>query len=246
MKKYVIASIVLCILATIGIVVYFSFPKGANKTKLVVEASDICLELDEHKKIEYECSIVEAVISFDVDDESVAYISAGAKGVEVVGKSTGNTTLTIVATYKKEVFEKEIKVTVVEQQESPEDSPESGENNPTTPPSGGNEGGDLENPDADEKVPMQLIIPAENLVNCQVEGTVITVEISRKALFSISSDQNLTKEVVIINENTELTISEEKYVGNNTFSILASSRGEFEITIVLEDEYEFSYIVKVI
>ena len=216
------ASIVLCVVAVVGIAIYFALPTKKHDTKLVVDAGDMSIVVGESKKIEYECSCVDAVISFKVEDESIAFVSAGANGVEIVGRSVGETLLTIEARYKRESVEKSVVIKVERENSVPEDSEED---------------------DGAEGVVPQLIIVEENLVNCEVVGESLRIGVLVKGIFALSSDMALTKEIEIVNDNTELEIKRALMIGNNTYSIKADSIGEYNIKVRLEDKFEYELTI---
>ena len=245
MKKYVIASIVLCLVAVLGVVIYFVVPKRPNDPKLVVDASNVEVFVGESKEVEYVCSIDGASVTFEIEDKSIATTKLGAEGVEVFGIKEGTTKMTIVARYKSQVCDKVVDV-VVKANDEPSNPPNGGGNDDSdeeTPPSDNGEGQPPKEDDEGEKI--ELVIPQTNLLNCTTEEGKLVVVIERKALFKVSANKSFTS-IMLVNENAELEVEEAKGVGNNTYSVLAKQTGEYAIKITLDTKYEFTLVVRVV
>ncbi len=249
MKKYVIISVVLCLLAAIGVAVYFLIPKVPSEAELVVNASDARVHVDAAEKIDYTVSIKDALVSFEIEDKSVAMVKASEEGVEIVGVAVGVTKLTLTASYKSKTYSTIVTVVVFEGEppkedgESPKDEPS--QENPDG--NGGGEGGDEGGSAPSEPIiKPNVTFPKENLINCEVIENVIIVSCSVKAVFTISSDVDLSMAVGVVGVSDKIEVAKEKLIGNNTFSVVANEVGEYQITIVLEGKYDYSYTVRVI
>ena len=99
MKKIVSIILSIVILVGGGIGLYFGVFHD-NNPNLEVSVSNLTLNLNETKELIYSCSIKEAVISFEIADETIASVELTDGVANVTAHKVGNTTITIYANYK--------------------------------------------------------------------------------------------------------------------------------------------------
>jgi len=99
MKKIISIIISIVILVGGGIGLYFGVLRD-DSPNLEVSVSNLTLNLNETKELIYSCSIKEAVISFEIADETIASVEFADGVANVTAHKVGNTTITIRANYK--------------------------------------------------------------------------------------------------------------------------------------------------
>ena len=100
MKKIllIILSVLILVGGGVGLIVGL---KDKTSQKLGVKIYDITVSVGENKAIEYECSNPDAIISFEIDDESVTQVEYISQVPTVKGLSQGTAEITIIVKYKK-------------------------------------------------------------------------------------------------------------------------------------------------
>ena len=251
MKKYVIASIILCLVASLALAIYFVVPKRQDDPTLVVDASNVDVCVGDSAPIEYVCSIKSASVSFEVEDKSIATTKMGSEGVEVLGVSQGTTKMMLTARYNSKECEKIIEIIVKQKDISstPPNDDENGENpnGGEAPPNGGAQNpddGKESAPENGENDKPEISFLQENMINCRFEDGKLMVETSIKAVFSITASEGFST-IDIDNQNLHITIAEDYLLGNNSYSIIATQAGEFEIKIILDGKHEYIVVVHV-
>ena len=103
--------LILPIVIVAVVVLIVTLPKEENNP-LMVTAKDIVLTVGGSKEIDYDVNIKQAVVSFDVSDETRANVDESEK--KIVGLSEGKTALTVTAKYGNETSVVTVDVTVLD------------------------------------------------------------------------------------------------------------------------------------
>ena len=169
--------LILPIIAVAVVVLVFTLPDG-KMDALSVNAKDVVLKVGDSKLIDYEVNIKQAVVTFDVADETKANIDVDEK--EIVGLSVGSTTLTVTAKYGNETSVVTVGVTVLK------DNLPSSELEPSTP----------EEPTyAEDKI---KVLVDNNEVN------ELLLSLGESAVVKIESEENITS----VKSSSEVSLRE--------------------------------------
>lgn len=245
MKKYIISTIscvVIC--AILGIVIYFSIPKTND---LIISAQDVSVSVGQKVKLEYSSTISDAVLSFSVKDTKIAEVDLSGDDVYVVGCVEGETIINVLARYKDARYEDSVSV-VVKNTNTTYNTPNESQGNDDSQPNDDNTSEDLDDTKVtDDKQDftedeVKIVFVEDNLRNCLIDGETITINVNKKAIFSIETNINgevdIESNVIIANKLTS--------IGNKAFSLYASEIGEYQITFVINNLHRKTYTVKVI
>lgn len=213
-KKWIVAAVVFAVLVA-GIVTG-SILKKDKEVDLVVTAEDITIAQGESKHLEYKTSIANAVVRFRVRDTKIAEVERE----DVLGKSKGETELTITARYKSLVYEKRIVVTVTEDNEEDPTTPE----NPPQPEVPNDNDNKEENPPVEE----ELEVSVYKVVGCEVSGKTIEMTAGKMAMIQVLVDDEYAS-LEIESDSACLTVTDSE--DSQRMKILkATEAGEYTIT----------------
>ncbi len=218
MKKSVITITSIVIAVVVALIIFFAIPK-TGATNLVINVNDISLKLDEKSKVNYSSSISDAIITMVVEDDDIAQLTISSDGFYITGSKVGNTYLTLTGRYGNQVIEKVAKVSVSKTSSSDENNSSEDENSKPT---------DDEDNKEDEN---ELIISFSNLNRCEIEGNNIFLTENKLAIFSVDANVNIESGTNIYSNSEDLTINYLQDIGDNTYSIKATSAGEYDLCI---------------
>ncbi|MBE7076249.1 MAG: hypothetical protein E7375_04265 [Clostridiales bacterium] len=253
MRKIILGIIGVMILAGAGVGTYFAIPRGeVPQLEIIVE--DMSLSLGERKKLEYDISNKEAVVVIEESDSEIVGIESTANGRYVLGKNIGETGIKIIAKYKGEKVEKEIKVTVTKTEEEPEDNeeesipdnplPPDGENEEEipTPPNESEEGvgnndPPEENPPTEEGV--ESIFKLTNLSGQELTTLELIANQNFTLVIKLKSGESLTEKVGLTSEEIQIL---EHPLGMG-YILKSTKTGEFEIKITYKGTTETHKII---
>lgn len=114
--------LILPIVIVAVVVLIVTLPKEKNNP-LMVTAKDIVLTVGGSKEIDYDVNIKQAIVSFDVSDETRANVDESEK--KIVGLSEGKTALTVTAKYGNETSVVTVDVTVLDKNSIIPEDPDS-------------------------------------------------------------------------------------------------------------------------
>ena len=114
--------LILPIVIVAVVVLIVTLPKEENNP-LMVTARDIVLTVGGSKEIDYDVNIKQAIVSFDVSDETRANVDESEK--KIVGLSEGKTALTVTAKYGNETSVVTVDVTVLDKNSIIPEDPDS-------------------------------------------------------------------------------------------------------------------------
>ena len=114
--------LILPIVIVAVVVLIVTLPKEENNP-LMVTARDIVLTVGGSKEIDYDVNIKQAIVSFDVSDETRANVDESEK--KIVGLSEGKTALTVTAKYGNETSVVTVDVTVLDKNSIIPENPDS-------------------------------------------------------------------------------------------------------------------------
>lgn len=118
MKK--IITIILCVVLLAGGAVGLYFGVFRDSTpNLTVSMADVTVTKGETAELNYTCSISAAVITFEVENKSVATVEYANERPVIVAHNSGSTTVTLVANYK--TFKNSCKATIKVVEDDPDD-----------------------------------------------------------------------------------------------------------------------------
>lgn len=215
LTKWIVAVVVIAVVVA-GIVV-FSLLNKDNDLELLITADDIVVERGESKDLEYQTSIKKAVVRFRVRDVKVAEVEEGS----VLGKSVGETELTIIARYENLVYEKKIAVKVISNGiETPSDSDKPVEPeipvSPTEP--------------EDEEIAIELYA----IMGCSLEDGKVVINAGKTAMIQVLTDEEYTGlELESSGAGLNATESEDSQRG---LILKASEVGEYELTLKMNNK----------
>ncbi len=197
--------LILPIILVAVVVVVLTLPKDEN-TPLSVTAKDVVLEIGDSESIDYNVNIKQAVVSFDVEDETKANVNTSEK--KIVGLSEGKTNLTVTAKYGNETSVVTVSVTVLEANSEPA--------NPTFP----------EGNNPSENVPDIPTVTNDDIKvlvdNNEVDE--ITLSIGGSVTIKLESEDVNYK----LKAGSEIEIVE---LPTNMFMLSATEQGQYTLTI---------------
>lgn len=218
--KWIVAAVVFVVLVT-GIVTG-SILKKDKEVDLVVTAEDITIAQGESKHLEYKTSIEKAVVRFRVSDTKIAEVEQE----DVLGKSKGETELTIIARYKSLVYEKRIVVTVIEDKGKDPITPE----NPPQPEGPKDNDNEEENPPVEEG----LEVGVYKILGCEVNDKTIEMTAGKMAMIQVLVDDEYAS-LEIESDSACLTVTNSE--DSQRMKILnAAEAGEYQITFKLNNK----------
>lgn len=215
LTKWIVAVVVIAVVVA-GIVVC-SLLNRDNDLELLITADDIVVERGESKELEYQTSIKKAVVKFRVRDVKVAEVEEGS----VLGKSVGETELTIIARYESLVYEKKIAVKVISNEiETPSEPNKPVEPEVPVSPS---------EPD-DEEIAIELYA----IMGCSLEDGKVVISAGKTAMIQVLTDEEYTGfEIESSGAGLNATESDDS---QRVIILKASEVGEYELTLKMNNK----------
>ena len=182
------------------VVLIVTLPKEENNP-LMVTARDIVLTVGGSKEIDYDVNIKQAVVSFDVSDETRANVDESEK--KIVGLSEGKTALTVTAKYGNETSVVTVDVTVLDK-------------NSIIP----------ENPDSPDEIEEEIEESDDiKVLFDNVEVDELVLNIGENYNFTLNSDEPFYS---FSHNYDEVQITK---IATNTYNIVVSESGHYSIII---------------
>ena len=193
--------LILPIVIVAVVVLIVTLPKEENNP-LMVTAKDIVLTVGGSKEIDYDVNIKQAIVSFDVSDETRANVDESEK--KIVGLSEGKTALTVTAKYGNETSVVTVDVTVLDK------------NSPIIPE-------DSDTPDEIEEEIEESDDIKVLFDNVEVDELVLNI--GENYNFTLNSDEPFYS---FSHNYDEVKISK---IATNTYNIVVSESGHYSIII---------------
>ena len=182
------------------VVLIVTLPKEENNP-LMVTAKDIVLTVGGSKEIDYDVNIKQAIVSFDVSDETRANVDESEK--KIVGLSEGKTALTVTAKYGNETSVVTVDVTVLDK-------------NSIIP----------ENPDSPDEIEEEIEESDDiKVLFDNVEVDELVLNIGENYNFTLNSDEPFYS---FSHNYDEVKIIK---IATNTYNIVVSESGHYSIII---------------
>lgn len=167
----------------------------------MVTAKDIVLTVGGSKEIDYDVNIKQAIVSFDVSDETRANVDESEK--KIVGLSEGKTALTVTAKYGNETSVVTVDVTVLDK-------------NSIIP----------ENPDSPDEIEEEIEESDDiKVLFDNVEVDELVLNIGENYNFTLNSDEPFYS---FSHNYDEVQITK---ITTNTYNIVVSESGHYSIII---------------
>ena len=191
------------------------------------------MEVGERAKVNYSVNR-DAVLTFSIDDTSVATIEESANGVYVLGSKEGVTRIKVVAQLGDMYCSASARVVVVASENS--DNPTAPEE-PTdpTPPQGGEDGDDEgdPNPTPDPEENLTMSVSFQDTINCTVENGTLICSVDKTATVSVSVSVDAVS-VSLVSNNALMNVVKNDLAGKSVYKISATEVGEYALTITAE------------
>ena len=182
------------------VVLIVTLPKEENNPRMVT-ARDIVLTVGGSKEIDYDVNIKQAIVSFDVSDETRANVDESEK--KIVGLSEGKTALTVTAKYGNETSVVTVDVTVLDK-------------NSIIP----------ENPDSPDEIEEEIEESDDiKVLFDNVEVDELVLNIGENYNFTLNSDEPFYS---FSHNYDEVQITK---IATNTYNIVVSESGHYSIII---------------
>ena len=192
--------LILPIVIVAVVVLIVTLPKEENNP-LMVTAKDIVLAVGGSKEIDYDVNIKQAIVSFDVSDETRANVDESEK--KIVGLSEGKTALTVTAKYGNETSVVTVDVTVLDK-------------NSIIP----------ENPDSPDEIEEEIEESDDiKVLFDNVEVDELVLNIGENYNFTLNSDEPFYS---FSHNYDEVQITK---IATNTYNIVVSESGHYSIII---------------
>lgn len=192
--------LILPIVIVAVVVLIVTLPKEENNP-LMVTARDIVLTVGGSKEIDYDVNIKQAIVSFDVSDETRANVDESEK--KIVGLSEGKTALTVTAKYGNETSVVTVDVTVLDK-------------NSIIP----------ENPDSPDEIEEEIEESDDiKVLFDNVEVDELVLNIGENYNFTLNSDEPFYS---FSHNYDEVQITK---IATNTYNIVVSKSGHYSIII---------------
>ena len=192
--------LILPIVIVAVVVLIVTLPKEENNP-LMVTAKDIVLAVGGSKEIDYDVNIKQAIVSFDVSDETKANVDESEK--KIVGLSEGKTALTVTAKYGNETSVVTVDVTVLDK-------------NSIIP----------ENPDSPDEIEEEIEESDDiKVLFDNVEVDELVLNIGENYNFTLNSDEPFYS---FSHNYDEVKIIK---IATNTYNIVVSESGHYSIII---------------
>lgn len=192
--------LILPIVIVAVVVLIVTLPKEKNNP-LMVTAKDIVLTVGGSKEIDYDVNIKQAIVSFDVSDETRANVDESEK--KIVGLSEGKTALTVTAKYGNETSVVTVDVTVLDK-------------NSIIP----------ENPDSSDEIEEEIEESDDiKVLFDNVEVDELVLNIGENYNFTLNSDEPFYS---FSHNYDEVQITK---IATNTYNIVVSESGHYSIII---------------
>lgn len=192
--------LILPIVIVAVVVLIVTLPKEKNNP-LMVTAKDIVLTVGGSKEIDYDVNIKQAIVSFDVSDETRANVDESEK--KIVGLSEGKTALTVTAKYGNETSVVTVDVTVLDK-------------NSIIP----------ENPDSPDEIEEEIEESDDiKVLFDNVEVDELVLNIGENYNFTLNSDEPFYS---FSHNYDEVQITK---ITTNTYNIVVSESGHYSIII---------------
>ncbi len=192
--------LILPIVIVAVVVLIVTLPKEENNP-LMVTARDIVLTVGGSKEIDYDVNIKQAIVSFDVSDETRANVDESEK--KIVGLSEGKTALTVTAKYGNETSVVTVDVTVLDK-------------NSIIP----------ENPDSPDEIEEEIEESDDiKVLFDNVEVDELVLNIGENYNFTLNSDEPFYS---FSHNYDEVQITK---IATNTYNIVVSESGHYSIII---------------
>ena len=192
--------LILPIVIVAVVVLIVTLPKDENNP-LMVTARDIVLTVGGSKEIDYDVNIKQAIVSFDVSDETRANVDESEK--KIVGLSEGKTALTVTAKYGNETSVVTVDVTVLDK-------------NSIIP----------ENPDSPDEIEEEIEESDDiKVLFDNVEVDELVLNIGENYNFTLNSDEPFYS---FSHNYDEVQITK---IATNTYNIVVSESGHYSIII---------------
>lgn len=192
--------LILPIVIVAVVVLIVTLPKEENNP-LMVTARDIVLTVGGSKEIDYDVNIKQAIVSFDVSDETRANVDESEK--KIVGLSEGKTALTVTAKYGNETSVVTVDVTVLDK-------------NSIIP----------ENPDSPDEIEEEIEESDDiKVLFDNVEVDELVLNIGENYNFTLNSDEPFYS---FSHNYDEVQITK---ITTNTYNIVVSESGHYSIII---------------
>ena len=192
--------LILPIVIVAVVVLIVTLPKEENNP-LMVTARDIVLTVGGSKEIDYDVNIKQAIVSFDVSDETRANVDESEK--KIVGLSEGKTALTVTAKYGNETSVVTVDVTVLDK-------------NSIIP----------ENPDSPDEIEEEIEESDDiKVLFDNVEVDELVLNIGENYNFTLNSDEPFYS---FSHNYDEVKITK---IATNTYNIVVSESGHYSIII---------------
>ena len=193
--------LILPIVIVAVVVLIVTLPKEENNP-LMVTARDIVLTVGGSKEIDYDVNIKQAIVSFDVSDETRANVDESEK--KIVGLSEGKTALTVTAKYGNETSVVTVDVTVLDK------------NSPIIP----------EDPDTPDEIEEEIEESDDiKVLFDNVEVDELVLNIGENYNFTLNSDEPFYS---FSHNYDEVQITK---IATNTYNIVVSESGHYSIII---------------
>ncbi len=227
-KKHLMTIVCLIFVVVGGIVAGVVIPNLKEK-QLQVSVKSLTVEVGERAKVRYSVNR-DAVLTFSIDDETVATIEETTDEVYVLGVKEGVTRIKVVAQLGDLFCSASARVVVTAGGISSEPSTPENPDNPTPPPS--DEVDDEENlnpvPEPEEELTMQVSFP--DTINCLVENGTLVCMLSKTATISV----NVSVDAISISVESGsplINVVKNDLAGKSTYKLSATEAGEYVLTI---------------
>ncbi len=230
-KKHLMTIVCLIFVVVGGIVAGIVIP-NLKDNKLEVSVKSLTVEVGARAKVRYSVNR-DAVLTFSIDDETIATIEESTDDVYVLGVKEGVTRIKVVAQLGDLFCSASARVVVAASGTSSEPSTPENPDNPTPPPS--DEGDDEENsnpaPEPEEGLTMQVSFP--DTINCLVENGTLICSLSKIATISVNVSVDAIS-VSVESSSPLMSVVKNDLAGKSIYKLSATEAGEYILTIMAE------------
>lgn len=242
MKKSLMAVFAVLVLLVGGLGFYFGF-SNKSEIDLEIKLNNLKVYCGECVKIDYKCSIADAVVALSVEDKSLATIELKGDGYYIRGDNAGETKIVLKASYGKYKNQTQALLVVEDKNDGNSDKNEqdnSGVDNKIDKPEN-----DVVNPEENKGNETTDKFYFYNFNEIEYSEDVFYMSKLKQGWFSIiPCDSYIFNGPPVIScESTYMNIS--NIVNDNTFMFYCEKNGDYIITIEINNIlYNFDLIVR--
>lgn len=224
-KKHFITIVCLIFVVVGGIIAGLVVP-NLKKEELAVSVKSVTVSVGDKVELNYSVNR-NAVLTFSIEDETVANIEETTDKIYVVGIKVGTTKVKVVAQLGDLYCSASARVLVVAQSDSTEPENPDDPDDPT-PPEGGDGEGDETSPNPEEGLTMQVSFP--DMINCSLSEGKLICDVSKIATVSISVSVDAVS-ILVESSNEAMTVVKNDMAGRTVYKLSATEAGEYVLTI---------------